>query len=187
MAKIDFGAPIIRAALASLEADFAAHVAAFNAETENLVDLVVPIASVAGYGSGGGYVFGAEPELVNFPLVEAAIIAGTMGPFSTGSAGVGDSDHTPRLQITLWQMGETGEVPALYEASLGYARCVIEILSEDGKLGPTAEVAGGRADAISYQALEPIVANPEQENRQFRKWRVPIVVSFVVEAVETWH
>ena len=174
--KIRFVAPIIRAALASLQAGFAAHVATFNTEAENLVDLTAPAA----------YVFGATDVMDDYPVVEAAILRGTVGPFSVGTAGVGDADSTPALQVIVWLQGVTGEVPGLYEAGLGYARCVIEILTVDGALGDTAEVSGSREDAISYSVEGPIPQSPDDVDREFRKWKIPIVIDFLVEAVDHW-
>jgi hypothetical protein len=174
--KIKFAPSIIRAAIASLESEFADHVAVFNAEPENLVDLDVPAA----------YVFGADDVMDAFPIIEVSILRGTIGPFSVGQAGVGDADHTPRLQVIVWLQGVTGEVPALYEAGLGYARCVIEILTVDGALGPEAEVSGTREDAIDYSVEGPISTDPAEVAREFRKWKIPVVIDFVVEAVDHW-
>lgn len=176
METIRFVAPIIRAALASLEAEMPAHVAAFNAESENGVALDVPAA----------YVFGATDVMDAFPIIEAAILRGTMGPFSVGTAGVGDADSTPTLQVIVWLQGLTGEVPSLYEAGLGYARCVIEILTVDEALGDYAEVSGTMSDAISYSVEGPLPASPADTEREFQKWKIPVVVEFVVEAVDHW-
>lgn len=184
--SIKFVAPIIRAALASLEAGWAAQIAAFNAEPANLVDLEAPPASLPGFAAGGGYVFGADPVPIAFPYVEASIMRGTMGPFSVGTAGVGDADSTPTLQVIVWLEGLTGEIPPLYEAGIGYARIVIELLTVDGAIGEIAEVSGTREDAITYSIEGPLPVNPEEENREFRKWRIPVVVSFAVEAVDSW-
>lgn len=174
MAKIDFVAPIIRAALASLEAAFPAHVATFNAEGENAVDLETPME----------YVFGASDPKTLYPSVEVFVLEGTLGPFSTGEAGVGDSDHTPRLVVITWIMGDDGEHSTIYERALGYARCVIEILAEDGTLGATAEVSGGD-DAIDYRILPAVQI--EDEDRDLPRWKVPVVCRFVVEAIERWQ
>lgn len=176
METIRFVAPIIRAALTSLETEFAAHAAAFNAETENAVEL----------GTPARYVFGADDVMDAFPIVEASILRGTLGPFSVGTAGVGDADSTPTLQVVVWLEGVTGEVPKLYEAGLGYARCVIEILTVDGALGDYAEVSGTRQDAIVYSVEGPLPASPESTEREFQKWRIPVVVNFAVEAVDRW-
>jgi hypothetical protein len=175
--KIFGVAPIIRAALATLESEFPAHVAAYNAEPENQVDLATPVA----------YVFGATDVMEAYPLIEASILRGTMGPFSVGTAGVGDADSTPILQVVVWLEGVTGEVPPLYEAGLGYARCVIEILTVDGAVGATAEVSGTQQNAISYSVEGPLPVDPESVAREFRKWKIPIVVEFLIEAVDAWH
>lgn len=177
MAKINGAAPIIRAAITALQTNMAAHVAAFNAEAANLVDLTVP----------AEYVFGASAEMIAYPVVEVAVLNARMGPFSVGQAGVGDADFTPTLQVIVWQEGLTGEVPEIYEAGLGYARCVTEILCEHGALGGDADVSGVREDAVAWRVLEPILQNPEAEDRRIRKWKVPLVVSFIVEAVDRWQ
>lgn len=176
MAKITFGAPIIRAAIASLQADFAAHVAAFNAEVANEVDLETPAA----------YVFGATDVMDAYPTVEVAILDGTLGPFALGEAGVGDSDHTPWLQVLVWIQGSDGEAPHVYESLLGYARVAIEILCETGKLGVEAEVSGG-AESIRYSILDAVVDAPASPEREVRKWKVGVAVAFRVEAVERWQ
>lgn len=177
MQRISFVAPIIRTALATLEEEMAEHVAAFNAEGENEVELEVPV----------DYVFGATEVMDAYPLIEASILRGQMGPFSVGDAGVGDADSTPVLQVIVWLQGVTGEVPPLYEAGLGYARCVIEILTVDGALGPDAEVSGTRDDAISYSVEGPLPVDPADVARELRKWKIPIVIDFVVEAVDRWQ
>lgn len=173
MARISFAAPIVRAALASLEAAFPAHVAVFNAEGDNAVDLVAP----------AEYVFGASDPKIEYPSVEVFILDGRLGPFSLGQAGVGEADHDPWLTVTVWIIGDDGEVPKLYEQALGYARVVIEILTEDGKLGPDAEVSG-EADAIDYRILPGELVD---EERELRRWKVPVVVRFRVEAIERWQ
>lgn len=174
MARIAFVAPIVRAALASLEAAFPAHAAGFNAEPENGVALADPVE----------YVFGASDPKTVYPSVEAFILEGSIGPFSLGDAGVGDADHDPRLTVIVWILGETGESSTVYEQALGYARCVIEILAEDGKLGPDAEVSAGD-DAIDYRILPAVQL--EDDAREIPRWKVPVVVRFRVEAVERWQ
>lgn len=176
MARIDFAAPIIRAALASLEANLPAHVAVFNAEPANEVALEVPVE----------YVFGATDVMVAYPLVEANVVVGRIGPFAVGGeAGPPEADHDPILNVIVWTLGVTGEVPAMYEAALGYIRVVVEILTRDGALGVNAEVSGGE-EAITYD-VNVIPADPAGTDRELRKWRVPAAVAFRVEAVERWQ
>lgn len=177
MQKITGVAPIIRAALATLASEMPAHVAAFNAEAANTVDLVEPVA----------YVFGATDVMEAYPVIEASILRGSFGPFSVGTAGVGEADSTPTLQIVVWLQGTTGEVPDLYEAGLGYMRCAVEILTVDGAVGDDAEVSGTRDDAITYSVEGPIPVDPTNVDREFRKWKVPIVIDFVIEAVDRWR
>lgn len=173
MARITFVAPMIRAAMASLEAELPAHVAAFNAEGASAVDLETP----------AEYVFGANDPKTAYPSVEVFVLEGTLGPFSLGQAGVGEADHDPQLVVTVWIMGDDGEVPRLYEQALGYARVVIEVISEDGKLGPDAEVSAGE-DAIAYRVMPGELV---EEERNLRRWRVPVVIRFRLEAVERWQ
>jgi hypothetical protein len=176
MATIEGIAPIIRAALATLEAQFPDHVATFNAEPANLVDLVAP----------AKYVFGADPVMDAFPIVEVSSLEGTMGPFSVGEAGAGDADSTPQLNVVVWLQGLTGEVPDLYEAGLGYVRCVIEILAELGALGDNAEVSGTQEDAIRW-SIDVIPGGPDNPDRELRRWKLPCQIQFRIEAVERWN
>lgn len=176
MASIDFVAPIIRAALTSLEQQFPAHVAAYNAEPANAVDLETP----------PRYVFGADAVMDVYPVVEVSSLDGAMGPFSVGTAGTGDADSTPTLNVVVWLQGVTGEVPDLYEAGLGYIRCVIEILCEFGALGDNAEVSGQIEDAIRW-TIDSIPGGPANVERELRRWKLPCQVSFRIEAVENWQ
>jgi hypothetical protein len=177
MPSIAFLEPIIDAAINSLQAELPAAIVAYNAEAGHVgaLALVEP----------EEYVFGATDAMTVFPLVEVNVSEGTMGPFSLGDAGVGDADHDPRLNVVVWLQGTTGEVPDVYRNALGYARLVVEILCEDGRLGATAEVSGTRDDAIRYR-FDVIPADPADVDREIRKWKVPAFVSFAVEAVETW-
>lgn len=178
MGKIGLAAPIIRAALEALETHFPDHVAAFNAEADNAVDLDTPAA----------YVFGAANEHVAYPVVEVSILDGTLGPFALDGdqAGPSDADHTPALNVVVWLMGTTGEVPALYEQALGYVRVVVEILAAQGSLGPDADVSAG-PNAIRYRIVDVIPADPADVDRELRRWRIPVAIEFTVEAVERWQ
>lgn len=186
MAKIEGIAPIIRAALTTLEAQWAGHVAVYNAEAANRIDLELPKPSIQpGFQSGGGYVFGAEPVMDAYPVVEVSALEGSFGPFGVGQAGVGDADSNPRLNVVVWLQGVSGEVPDLYEAALGYVRIVAEILTVDGALGTNAEVSGAQEDAITWR-IDVIPGGAADVEREFRKWKVPVQMIFVIEAVETW-
>jgi len=174
--RIKGPAPIIRAAVATLQSELPAHIAAFNADGVNAVDLDDLVAVI----------FGATDERLGYPYAEVAILDGTFGPFSTGEVGVGDADHTPRLQVVVWLEGGSGDAPKLYEQGIGYAVAVIEILAQDGALGVEAEVSGTREDAIRYRFEGPIPSDMTSQDRAFWKWRYPVVVELVVEAVDHW-
>lgn len=177
MASIGFIAPLIRAALAKLEADYASHVAAFNAEPANTVDLTVPSL----------FVFGAEATFAGaYPYVEAAAVDGTLGPFSIGEAGnPSEGDSTPRIQIVTWVEGASGEVSELYETALGYARVTIEILSRHGSFGVDADLSND-ADAIVWR-VDPIPSELDDLERTVLRWKMPASVSFKVEAIDRWQ
>lgn len=180
-------APILRAALASLEADWAQQIALYNAEAANRIDLDQPAASIQpGFQTGGGFVFGAAPVMDSYPTVEVNALEGTFGPFSTGDpAESGDFDSTPRLNVVVWLQGVTGEVPDLYESALGYVRVVTEILCQKDALGVSAEVSGTRDDAVAWN-VDVIPSGPADVEREFRIWKLPIQLSFAIEAVEEW-
>lgn len=190
--KLEWVAPIIRTALATLEDKLPDQIAAYNAESENLIDLVVPAASFTGYVSGGGYVFGADDPLgVNgFPVIEAAITSGSGGPASVGLGGEGSEfDHLPTLNVVVWHEGDRGELPTTYEMSLGLARCVMECLLPNGALGgnvsPTIDAQSGRL-AFNWRS-EAIPADPTDDNREFRKWRVPVFIQLGLEHIDQFQ
>lgn len=179
MATIEGIAPIIRAALASFEAEFPSHVAVFNAEPAN---------AGAQLEDPKEYAFGAADPLgaLGYPVVEVSSLEGSLGPFSTGTGGVGDADSDPRLNVVVWLEGSTGEVRDLYEKGLGYIRCVIEIGCEEGALGDNAEVSGSQERAIEW-SIDPIPGGPANVDRELRRWKLPCAVSFAIEAIERWQ
>lgn len=170
MTSILFAAPLIRAALATLQASLPAQITAFNLEAANTVTLVAP----------AEYVFGAADPLILAagPIIEVASVQGR-----TGASGIdrAEFDHDPRVTVCIWHEGDRGELSATYEMSLGLARCVIETLVADGAFGSEVEVAqdGGiewRTDAIP--------ADPTDDAREFKKWRCPVLLVFRLETVE---
>lgn len=168
--SISFAAPLIRTAIQTLQDGLPAQIAAFNAEGDNTVSLVEP----------AEYVFGAADPLVigTGPVVEVAAVQGSTGRFDLDR---GEFDHDPRVTVCIWHEGEAGDLSRTYEASLGLARCVLETLVVAGAFGDEVEVAneGGvewRTDAIGV--------DPTDDAREFRRWRVPVLLVFRLESVE---
>lgn len=167
---ITFAAPLIRAAITTLQASLPAQITAYNAEPANTVDLVAP----------AEYVFGAADPLIlgSGPVIEIASVQGRTGQFSIDRA---EFDHDPRVTVCIWHEGDRGELSSTYEMSLGLTRCVIETLLVTGAFGSEVEVSdeGGvewRTDAIP--------ADPTDDERQFKKWRVPVLIVFRLETIE---
>lgn len=173
MARITFAAPVIRAALATLEARFPTHVAAFNAEAANDVELVAPVA----------YAFGALDPMTDYPVVEASLLGGQLGPFDVHTV---EADSSPTLNLVIWLMGTTGEVPTLYEQALGYARCAIEILVEADAFGPDYGIANEQG-AIDWRILGVLPAEPADKDRTIERWRIPVSVQVKLDGVERWQ
>lgn len=168
--EIVFVAPIIRATIASLQAGLPARITAFNAEVANQVDLVEP----AAYHFGGNDVL----STVGFPQIEVAASQGTLGSWTIGRS---EADHDPVVQIVVWQEAMTGQIPPVYEAALGYVRCCLEVLRAPNAFGAGVEIAQEqgvfwRVDVLPFEMTD--------ENREFRKWRVPALITCRVEAVE---
>lgn len=168
--KIPFAAPIARAALATLQANLPAHIAAFNAESENTIDLVEPVA----------YVFGADDPLggAGFPVVEAAAMEGRTGQWSVDRT---EFDHDAVVNVVVWHEGDRGELSPTYEMSLGLARCVVECLAPTGAFGDGVEIS---QDGGVYWRADVLPADPTDDARSFLKWRVPVFVGFKLETVE---
>ncbi len=168
MTEITFVAPIIRATIASLQANLPARITAFNAEGN--VQLTAPIA----YHFGGNDVLSAE----GFPQVEVAASQGSFGAWTIGRSEV---DHDPIIQVVVWQEALTGEIPPAYEAALGFVRCVLEVLREPNAMGAGVEIAQEqgvfwRVDLLPFEMTDT--------EREFRKWRVPALITIRVETVE---
>ncbi len=165
-------APVIRAAIASLKAGLPNQIALFNAEDVNEVTLSEPAA----------YVVGAmDPLILNGPVIEIAVTDG-----STANAAIGytDFDHRPTLTVVVWHEGERGELSPTYEMSLGLKRCVVEVLTRPGAFGESAQLPS-EDGTITWRAAS-LPADPIEEGREFRKWRVPVLITFRLEAVEVF-
>lgn len=171
--KIQFVAPIIRAALATLEETVPGQIAVFNAEPENTVDLVVPVV----------YAFGADDPLgvSGFPVIEVAAAQGRSGNWAVEKA---EFDHDVALTVCVWHEGDRGEFSTTYEMSLGLARCVTEALCIDDAFGPDAELPNREDGGGIYWRSDALPADPTDDGREFRKWRVPVLIQFDLEAVE---
>jgi hypothetical protein len=167
--KITFVAPIIRQAIATLEADLPAAIVAFNAEAN--VQLTMPTS----------FEFGAADPLIltEGPVIEVSVPSGQSDGFSIGHA---EWDHNPRLNVCVWHEGDRGQLATTYEMSLGLARCVIEVLSRDAALGDQVDVPKATG-ALTWRA-DVIPEDPTAEGRDFRKWRVPVLLQFALETVE---
>lgn len=167
---IDFVAPIIRAALTTLQAQLPAAIAAFNAEDANQVDLTEPVA----------FEFGAADPLVVFPTIEVSATTGITGPWAIDRSEV---DHAPSVNVVVWHEGERGELGPTYELSLGLTRCVIEVLRVVGAFGDGVEISN-ELGAVTWRT-DVIPADPvDPEGRDFLKWRVPVLITFRLETVE---
>lgn len=172
MPTIQFAAPLVRAAIASLQAGMPARVAAFNAEAANTVDLTVPRT----------YHFGATDVLSahSFPQIEVAVLEGRLSGWALSQA---DADHAPRATVAVWSECLTGLIPQAYEESLGLARCVIEILGQPGAFGANCCLSDQEA---VYWRSDVIPADMTQPDRPIEKWRVPCFITFPLDTVETF-
>lgn len=182
---IQFAAPIIRAALATLRANLPGQVALFNAEPANTVDLAAPADNGGALGDlGVAYVFGAADPLTayGFPLIEVAVMEGRSG---NASIDFMEFDHNPRVNVVCWHEGDRGELATTYEMSLGLARCVIECLIDDDAFGPGLVIRGDDQEGggIFWRA-DALPADIASDEREFKKWQVPVFLQFEVEAVE---
>lgn len=173
-ASIKFAAPLVRAATATLQAGMPAQVAAFNAEVANLVDIAVP----ATYHFGGQALLAAYA----FPQCEVAAVSGKLGNFTHRQA---TADHDLMVNVALWVQGDEGDIPTLYEKTLGLVRCAIECLTPDGAFGPGVVLAkdlgiSWRCDVVPY---DPTASSPAQ-GRSFQSWLGSGLIQFRVEPVE---
>lgn len=170
MPTITFAAPIVRKAIATLEAELPTQVALFNAEPDNAVSLAEPTEVV----------FGAmDPLILAGPVVE---VSATDGSFGAGALERADVDHDVTVNVVVWHEGEKGELSPTYAMSLGMARCVIEALWKTSAFGDEVEISND-AGAITWRT-EVLPADPTEDGREFRKWRVPVLITFRLEAVE---
>lgn len=166
--SIDFVAPTIRAALASLQAGMSDQVTAFNAEAANLVDLDVPAT----------YKFGiVEPHSAfPFPQIEVAAVEGAFGNAAVQRVEV---DHAVDIGVCVWLEGKTGEIEKEYERMLGMARCVIEILSRPEAWGAEVDIAD-EPNSIRWRMQEIIPHEFDAANREVKKWLLPGLVTFAL-------
>ena len=174
--SITFVAPLVRAALATLAQGMPDQIAAFNAQAENLVDLTTPQT----------YVFGALPLLASaaHPIVECAGVSGDIGNFTVGRA---TGDHDLRINVAIWAQGQTGDVPALYEETLGLMRCVVEVLVHEGGFGPGVKLANDlgiswRCDVIPAD----LTAASQEAGRSIEAWRGSGLLQFRCEPLESF-
>jgi hypothetical protein len=171
---IDFVAPLIRAATATLQRDMPGQVAAFNAEQANTVQIEAPAT----------YHFGAQVLLsaYAFPQCEIAAVAGDTGNFAVGRSEV---DHDPRVNVALWVQGDKGDAPELYEQTLGLARCAIECLTPAGAFGPEVEIADGQGIAYRIDGIPfDLTANTPAQGRDFSTWLGSALLQFHLLTVE---
>ncbi|RDI73303.1 hypothetical protein Gocc_2903 [Gaiella occulta] len=170
--EIAFVAPLLRAAIATLKAGLPARIAAFNAQTENTVALAAP--DVSAYHFGGNDVLSAA----GFPQIEVAAPQGSFGAWTIGRTEV---DHDPVVNVVVWQEALHGQIPPAYEAALGYVRCVIEALRSPGAFGGQVEIA---QDNGVFWRIDVLPDDMTSDGREFRKWRVPALITFRLETVE---
>lgn len=168
--EITFAAPVIRAAITSLQNGLPARIAAFNAQAENQVDLVAPAV----------YHFGGTDTLTAyaFPQVEVAVPSGRTGAWSIGR---GQVDHDPVLNVVCWHEVPSGDFATGYELALGMTRCIIETLTRPGAFGADAEL--GNEGSVFWRT-DSIPEDFTDDGREFRRWRVPALIVFRLETVE---
>ena len=167
---ITFVAPVIRAALATLEAQLPALVAAFNADPDNTVVLDAPAT----------YHFGATDQLSAFPFpqIEVHATSGTFGDFGVGRVEV---DHDIAVNVIGWQEAFEGDVPSAYERAAGLCKVIIEALIQPAAFGPNADVPNSAGVAWRIDVVPDDAAVPD---REFKKWRLASMVRLRLETVE---
>lgn len=174
--SIDFVAPLLRAGIATLQRQMPDQVAAFRAEPANQVEVDPP----ATYHFGGQDLLAAFP----FPQVEVAAVAGDTGNWAIQRV---SADHDPRVNVAVWVDGADGggDVPTLYEQTLGLARCVIECLAPVGAFGAGVELAqqGGISWRIDVVPFDPTSSTP-MDGRSFQKWLGSALIQFHLETIE---
>lgn len=171
---IEFVAPEIRAAILQLQTYMPGQAAAFNADARNSIDIEAP----ATYHFGGQDLLNAYA----FPQVEVAAVTGDTGEFAIGRT---RADHDPRVNVAIWLQGSEGDIPHLYEQTVGMVKCVIECLAPVGAFGPGIEISnqGGIVWRIDVLPNDPTATSPN-EGRDFQKWLGSGLVQFHLEAVE---
>jgi hypothetical protein len=176
--KIGFVSPLIRATLATLQAKLPDQITAFNAEAENTVDLVQPVA----------YAYGAQDPLGvdGFPVIEVAATQGSGGGASVGLGEQGSEfDHFPIVNVVIWHEGDRGELQPTYEMSLGLARCAVECLLPAGGFGPDASpIVDENGRLALFWRTDAIPTDPTDDAREFLKWRVPVFLQFTVQHID---
>ena len=168
MPSIAFVAPIIRSAIAALQANLPSQIALFNAAPENEVELAEPV----------GYHFGAADPLVAFPAIEVAATDGTTSQWAIDRS---EGDHFPSVSVVIWFEGDRGELSPTYEASLGLAKCVIEVLSRPRAFGQ-AEIPND-SGALTWRT-DVLPGDLTEDGREFSKWRCAVLLVFRLETVE---
>lgn len=168
---IQFVGPEIRAAIATLKAGMAGHVALFNAEPANTVDIEAPAT----------YHFGIADDLAAhpFPQVEVAAVEGRFGEWTVDRV---HADHDPTVNVVVWLQGVTGQIAPIYEQLLGMARTVIELLAEPGAWGPEIELAN--ENGIYWRVSETIPFETDDATREVKKWLAPAFLQFKLEKIE---
>jgi hypothetical protein len=163
--------PTLRATRDGLQNRLPGLIIAYNAETENTIDLDLPdparyfIPAEDPLGGGGG-----------FPVVELFIGRGSIGVRDVHNQ---KADVDDRLTVCLWQERDRGELAELYEVIAGYGRVLLEALLQDGAFGVDVEVANDE-DSVTYDYS---IVPDDPENRDFQKWRTAVVISFRLEDV----
>lgn len=170
--KIEFIAPEIRAAITQLQTYMPGQVEQLN--DEGYAQIIAP----ATFHFGGQDMLNAY----EFPQIEVAAVAGDTGNFGIARTEV---DHDPKMNIAVWQIGDIGDIPTLYEQTLGMIRCVIECMVPPGAFGAEVEIAqeagiSWRADVIPH---DPTATTPDK-GRDFQKWLGSGLIQFKLEKVE---
>lgn len=143
-------------------------VAAFNNDLANTVEIDPP----------QQYAFGAThpKSAALFPLVEVAIRDWTMDIIDIG----GGMDVAPEVIVICWQQGPEVDLEALYEASMGLAKCALEVLLADNAFGPTVGRLDGRDGARIAGSARALPADLAADGRSFTKWNVPTELRFTL-------
>lgn len=163
-----FVAPILKAAIASLQAGLDDRIAVFNAEAGNPT-LVVPDA--------GSYAFGGRDDWSVYPAVEVGAGHVQYGNLSLAQV---DADVSLPVVVGVWLEGGTGEIEELYEQALGYGRVVTEVLIEPDAFGAGLVLDAERLDSIDWLFPTIPVGQPD-EGRRFQKWKTAAIGTFQID------